>query len=538
MPAPSSEQRVLWLRILAWHAMVLCALFAWLESQTRPVPMHDVHVGAGERLHCLSYAPFHRPGQSPLKASAQVSREQIAADLAALAGITRCIRLYSIDHGLDQVPELARQAGLKVLLGTWVGHDQLANLTQLAHAIDLANRHSDVVEALIVGNEVLLRAERSEDDLRALLREARAHSKVPVSYADVWEFWLRHERLAREVDFITVHILPFWEDEPIAIEHALSHVAEIRARVDRHFAGKRILIGETGWPSQGRQRLDSQPSQVNQARYIREFVHMAKARGWEYNLIEAIDQPWKRKLEGTVGGYWGMLDAHTLAPKFPLAGPVSERASLGNALIAALLGAAITLLFAVSAAPRHSLRLGALLLVGASSGLLILLHWEHAQIAYRNALEWTVLGAIAVMSALLAPTLALWSGDGIPAAGTAWRAMRRAPLQLSAAHWLGALRAILLFAAAVAALLLLIDPRYRDFPTLLYLLPASIFASAASRQDRHGRDERVCAIVLALCAGGRWLAEPANSQAIAWLLTGLALALPAMLGRPQQHERG
>ena len=538
MSAPASERRLLWLRILVCHAILLGALFGWLNGQTRAVPMHDLQVGSGERLHCVSYAPFHRPGQSPLKASSRVSREQIASDLAALSAITRCIRLYSVDQGLDQVPELAREAGLKVLLGSWVGYDQAANHARLARAIELANSHPDVVEALIVGNEVLLRRERSEEELRALLREARAHSKVPVSYADVWEFWLRHDSLASEVDFITVHILPFWEDDPVDIERALTHVTEVRTRVGQHFSGKRILIGETGWPSQGRQRLESRPSPVNQARYVREFVHLATARNWEYNLIEAIDQPWKRKLEGTVGGHWGMLDAHTLTPKFPLAGVVRDRDGLGTAIIAAALGAAITLLFAFSAVPRHSLRLAALLLVGASGGLLILLHWEHAHIAYRNALEWMVLGTVGTMAALLAPALALWSGDGIPAASTAWRAARRAPLQVSAAHWLGALRAVLLFAAAVAALLLFVDPRYRDFPTLLYLFPAAIFAASASRLDRYGRAERVCATVLAVCVIARWLSEPTNPQAIAWLLTGFALALPALLIRPQQNEHG
>lgn len=538
MPASVPERRLLWLRILVFHALLLAALFAWLQWQTRPLVMHDLNLAADEKLHCVSYSPFHWPGQTPLHESAQIPIEQIAADLAALAKITDCIRLYSIDQGLDQVPALARTAGLKVLLGTWVGYDSRRNLNQLTRAIDLANANTDVVQALIVGNEVLLRRERSENEMRELLQMARTRSKVPVSYADVWEFWLRHDSLASEVDFITVHILPFWEDDPVNIDEALAHVSQIRTRVGAHFAGKDILIGETGWPSQGRQRMDSRPSPANQARYVREFVHLAKERGWDYNLIEAIDQPWKRALEGTVGAYWGMLAATTLEPKFALAGPVRDRPNLTNAFAAALLGAAITLLFTVTAVPRHSLRLGALAVLGASSGLIVLLHWEHAQIAYRNVLEWLSLGTVAVLAAVLAPALALWSGDGIPAAHTAWRAMRRAPLQVSAAHCLSLLRSLLLFAAAIAALLLLVDPRYRDFPTLLYLIPAAIFGIATWGQGRCGRAERVCATVLAIGVTGRWLSEPVNPQAIAWLLTGLLFAAPALLARPQQHEQG
>lgn len=537
MRADSAEHRLLWLRILMANAILLGCLYAWLHEQTRPVDMHNLQLAAGEKLHCLSYAPYHRPGQTPLNESLHIAREQLASDLAALAKITRCVRLYSVDQGLDQVPALARELGLKVLLGTWIGHDSVRNLTQLGHAIELANANVDVVEALIVGNEVLLRRERTVDELRTLLREAKSRAQVPVTYADVWEFWLRHDELASEVDFITVHILPFWEDDPVNIDDALAHVAKVRAQVGEHFAGKDVLIGETGWPSAGRQRMESLPSRVNQARYVREFVHGAHARGWSYNLIEAIDQPWKRALEGTVGGYWGMLDAATLTPKFPLAGPVQERSSLHNAIAASVLGAAITLLFAVTAGPRHSLRLGALMVVGAVSGVCVLLHWEHAQLAYRNLFEWLVLGAVATLGSALAPALALWSGDGIPTARTAWRALRRAPLQVSAAHWLAGLRGMLLFAAAVAALLLVVDPRYRDFPTLLYLLPAAILGVAGYGQGKCGRAERICATVLAICACGRVLSEPANPQALAWLLCGLVLAAPALLNRAQQHEQ-
>ena len=325
--APRTNRSQLWLALLIASTTMLLLLAAMLWLQTRPVRMHDLHLAEGEKLRCVSYAPYHRPGQTPLLEDTRIEREQIAADLAALAKITDCVRLYSIDQGLEHVPELARPLGLKVLLGAWIGYEKTKNARELERAIALANANADVVRALIVGNEVLLRRERTEDEMRELIRHAKAHAKVPVTYADVWEFWTRHDSLANEVDFVTVHILPFWEDEPVDIELALQHVAETRRHVGEHFAGKKILIGETGWPSAGRQREESKPSRVNQARYIREFVHRAHAEGWDYNLIEAIDQPWKRRLEGTVGGFWGMLDADSLEPKFPLAGTVAERHS-------------------------------------------------------------------------------------------------------------------------------------------------------------------------------------------------------------------
>lgn len=537
MLAPRTSQTALWTSLLSGSLALLALVAVWLLGQLHPVAMHDLQLAQGEKLKCVSYAPYHRPGQSPLDPDTHVGRAQIAADLAALAQITDCVRLYSVSQGLDQVPELARPLGLKVLLGAWIGYETAKNALELERAIALANANPDVVRALIVGNEVLLRRERSEDEMRALIRTAKAQVRVPVTYADVWEFWLKHDSLAAEIDFVTVHILPFWEDEPVDIVHALAHVAETRRLVGRHFDGRDILIGETGWPSAGRQREASQPSRVNQARYIREFVHQAHAEGWDYNLIEAIDQPWKRRLEGTVGGYWGLLDAATLAPKFPLAGPVSERDSVVGPLAGALAGALLALLLAVGAVPRVRLRIAALTACGALGGAVAVVHAEHALEAYRNVLEWLVLGGVAALAAALPLVLARWNGTRLPAADSAlaqaW-AQRRRPDATTA---LALLRGALLFAAAVAALLLWVDPRYRDFPLALYLGPALIFAVIGWWQNRPTTAERVCALVIVAAACGRWLMEPTNPQAIAWLLTGLGLALPTLLVRPEQGNQ-
>ena len=535
--APRTDRSRLWLALLIASTAMLLLLAAMLWQQTRPVPMHDLHLAEGEKLRCVSYAPYHRPGQTPLIEDTRIEREQIAADLAALAKITDCVRLYSIDQGLEHVPELARPLGLKVLLGAWIGYEKAKNARELERAIALANANADVVRALIVGNEVLLRRERTEDEMRELIRHAKAHAQVPVTYADVWEFWTRHDSLAAEVDFVTVHILPFWEDEPVDIELALEHVAETRRHVGEHFAGKQILIGETGWPSAGRQREESRPSRVNQARYIREFVHRAHAEGWDYNLIEAIDQPWKRRLEGTVGGFWGMLDADSLQPKFPLAGTVAEREGVAGPLGGAAVGGVLAFLLAATGRRTRCLRASAIGAAGALGGMVAVLHWEHAHLAYRDALEWSLLGGVAVLGALLPLTLARWYGEPLPDSGHAARILQRGERLRSKAASLGMLRGALLFAAAVAALLLWVDPRYRDFPTLLYLVPAVVLGVVGWWRSGTTRAEVTLALVILIGVVARWSSEPANPQAIAWLLTGLALALPVLLARTHQHEQ-
>ena len=180
-------------------------------------------INPDDKLQCLSYAPF-RAHQTSLSPSTQVSREQIAEDLAQLAKISDCIRTYAVDLGLDQIPELAAEVGLKVIQGIWLGRDRQKNLTQISTGIRLAREYPQTITALVVGNEVLLHGDMTASDLAATIRSVKAQVSVPVTYADVWEYWLRNRELYDAVDFITVHILPFWENFPVRAKFAAAHV--------------------------------------------------------------------------------------------------------------------------------------------------------------------------------------------------------------------------------------------------------------------------------------------------------------------------
>ncbi len=184
--------------------------------------------------------------------------------------------------------------------------------------VSLTKEYPGVITAVVVGNEVLLRGEMTAADLAANIRSVKSQlGTVPVTYADVWEYWLRHREVYEAVDFVTIHILPYWEDFPIRARHAAAHVESIRKRMAVAFPAKEILIGETGWPSAGRMREGALPSRANQAKVVSEILTLAKRENFRVNLIEAYDQPWKRQLEGTVGGYWGLIDAVKRAVKYP-----------------------------------------------------------------------------------------------------------------------------------------------------------------------------------------------------------------------------
>src|SRR6202012_5470436 len=132
-----------------------------------------------------------------------ISPKRIAEDLAQLAKISACVRTYSIENGLDQVPALAAKVGLKVMQGIWLGSDRFKNLAQISTVIALTRQSPDGITSVVVGNEVLLRGEMTTADLAATIRSVKAQVSVPVSYADVWEYWLRNRGNYDTVDFIT-----------------------------------------------------------------------------------------------------------------------------------------------------------------------------------------------------------------------------------------------------------------------------------------------------------------------------------------------
>jgi glucan 1,3-beta-glucosidase len=534
--------------VLAVAAAGAAAALAWWTAGVRPVSVVDAPV---DRLPCVSYTPFHSSGESPLAKGARATVAQMDADLAALAAITRCVRTYSVDQGLDEVPRLARKHGLRVLLGIWIGRDAAENEREIAHALEVLRGDGDVIDGVIVGNEVLLRRELPVAALRTYIDRVRAATPIPVTYADVWEFWLRNPELGDVVSFVTVHMLPYWEDDPQPIGRAVDHVLSVYERVRAAFPGKPILIGEVGWPGEGRRRENAVPSAANQARFAREFADAAARHGLRYNVIEAFDQPWKRRLEGTAGGSWGLLDADARR-KFPLQGPVPPSQGASRGLLGMAVGAIALLGFSRLRGPRTGIRGGTfLLLAGGTIGAAVLAQLHVLRTACRDAVECSIGTGFSVLSLLAAVLCAL----AIARRLEGWSASVPAPiveitrwLRTDASDWsrsdrvLGALRFALLLGAAFVALGLAFDPRYRDFPLAAFAAPAAGYAGLAwlseprARAASAGREERVLAAVLACCAPViAWRETLANVDAAAWI--GLCLLLAASVAPPLMRAR-
>ena len=467
---------------------VIAAVWWWLAT---PIVLARAPIDPDAKLQCVSYAPF-RGQQSPLDPTTHIPASQIEEDLTQLAKITDCVRTYSIENGLDQVPGVAAKVGLKVIQGIWLGSNRLKNLAQVAIAVRLAKEFPEVVTALVVGNEVLLRGEMTSSDLAAIIRSVKSQVSVPVTYADVWEYWLKNREIYDAVDFVTIHILPYWEDLPIRAKFAATHVNAIRQRMAVAFPGKEILIGETGWPSEGRMRDGALPSRTNQARVVSEILSMAKQEGFRVNLIEAYDQPWKRQIEGTVGGYWGFIDAAHRALKYPPGEPISNfplwKWQMAGGMVLSTLPflAAFLTLRRRPWTPRPSVWI-AVAISAATSGILFGVAADkmfYESYGIGGWLQWGALLAAGIAASILSAN-ALMAGRGLPTF-LELLGPREGRGKSILAYLLGASLAVTTLIGAETALGFVFDPRYRDFPYASLTMAVVPFATLLLNRPQKG----------------------------------------------------
>jgi exo-beta-1,3-glucanase (GH17 family)/cellulose synthase/poly-beta-1,6-N-acetylglucosamine synthase-like glycosyltransferase len=287
-------------------------------------------------LPSVSYAPFE--GTAHPDIDNVPNAEKIRADMKKLAPLTRAIRLYSSTGGVELVPPIAAEFGLKVTVGAWIDKNVDRNEREIDAAINLARHNSNVI-GVVVGNETVYRGEQKVSDLIELIKKVKKSVNVPVTTGEIWNIWRDNPELASSVDFIAAHVLPYWEN--FTAKQAVDQAVYIYQMLRDKFPGKRIMIAEFGWPSAGYNLRNADPGPFEQASVLRNFVSRAEAIGMEYNIVEAIDQPWKF-FEGGVGPYWGILNA-SREPKFAWTGPVVNENYWKLATIAVLVGILMSL---------------------------------------------------------------------------------------------------------------------------------------------------------------------------------------------------
>jgi exo-beta-1,3-glucanase (GH17 family)/cellulose synthase/poly-beta-1,6-N-acetylglucosamine synthase-like glycosyltransferase len=421
--------------VAAVVALVVCvhaALWALLQRQEAVSDFRGV-------LPSISYTPYSYSRNERPEEDVPPTAAQIRAELSLIAPYTRSVRTYSSTGGVEQVPPIAAELGLKTWVGVWLDDRAERDGREIAAAIEVARRYNNVT-SIVVGNETIktralagvaeirvgirdrlgnisrvetiklsdlpfdepalqaqalrrlaglqqakagkipaldeivdglkkeqidaalraeaekrlqaleakgekgsleatldaVKVEKSVEAQIAILKWVKRHSPVPVTSGQIWTDWINHPELAASVDFIAAHILPYWEPAGLpaskAVDSAIAHYDELR----QAHPGKRIVIAEFGWPSAGYNNHSADPGRAEQAMVLRDFAAQAEARGIDYNLFEAFDQPWKIN-EGSVGAYWGLFDASHQA-KFAWTGLVSDANHWRLASLAVLLG--------------------------------------------------------------------------------------------------------------------------------------------------------------------------------------------------------
>src|SRR6266853_611103 len=228
------------LLIAALFATLTFAVWAYLNRPTREPPWPA-------RIQGFAFSPF-RANEDPTHFQMPTDAE-IDADLALLEGRVNAVRTYSVGATLADVPALAEKHDLNVALGAWLDNHRDQNEEQLKTVIELANTHPNVVR-VIVGNEVLFRGELPIEELEKYLDRARAAISPPVGTAETWHEWFAHPELAQHVDFIGVHLLPYWEG--VSVDRAVEYSLAQLKRLQQTFPRKPIVVAEIGWPSRGR----------------------------------------------------------------------------------------------------------------------------------------------------------------------------------------------------------------------------------------------------------------------------------------------
>lgn len=254
-----------------------------------------------EPVHGLCFSPY-LDGQGP---GALVTAEQIRTRLKVIAPHTRWIRSFSCTDGNELIPVVAREFGIKTLVGAWLGNDMEINEREIEGVIAVAQAgHADLVA---VGNEVLLREDLTETQLLAYIDRVKAAlPTIPVGYVDAYYLFEKHPHVTAACDVVYTNCYPFWEGCPL--DSAIVYMQNMYRRSVAAAGGKRVIISETGWPNRGTAFRGSVPSKSAAMRYFVDTMNWAQKDGVEIFYFSAFDEAWKVGAEGDVGAFWGIWD--------------------------------------------------------------------------------------------------------------------------------------------------------------------------------------------------------------------------------------
>lgn len=254
------------------------------------------------QMHGICFSPYEgeqEPGDP-------ISEEQVRRKLALLQPHTRWVRVFSCTEGNDMIPQLAREYGFKTLVGAWLGEDKKKNEEEVARLIELAR--AGFVNVAAVGNEVMYREEMEESELlEYILRVKEALPDTPVGYVDAYYEFTNRPDITEACDVILANCYPYWEG--CHIDYSLLYMKQMYYQAKQAAQGKRVIITETGWPSEGDPLGVAEPGYENALKYFINAQRWSQKEDIEMFYFSAFDEGWKVGTEGSVGAFWGLWDS-------------------------------------------------------------------------------------------------------------------------------------------------------------------------------------------------------------------------------------
>ena len=252
-------------------------------------------------MHGLCFSPYEE-GQEPGEI---ITEKQIRRRMKIIKPYTKWIRSFSCTEGNELIPIIAKEYGIKTLVGAWLGNDAEINKKEIAGLIKLAK--DGYVDIAAVGNEVMYRKDLTEEELLAFMQQVKeAIPEVPMGYVDAYYEFSHRPKITEACDVILANCYPYWEG--CSIEYSLIYMKDMYNQAVKAANGKKVIITETGWPSQGKGLQGAIPSYENALKYFINTQQWSSEDNIETFYFSSFDESWKVGSEGDVGAYWGIWD--------------------------------------------------------------------------------------------------------------------------------------------------------------------------------------------------------------------------------------
>jgi len=252
-------------------------------------------------IHGICFS-LYEDGQKP---GDIISEEQIRRRIEILSPYTKWIRSFSCTEGNELITEIAKEYGMKTMVGAWLGSDKEMNEAEMNGLKMLANK--GLVNIAAIGNEVMYREDLTEEELLAYMHDFKASfPSIEMGYVDAYYEFSHRPRITEACDVILSNCYPFWEGCPI--DYALPYMKDMYHQAKAAGAGKRVIITETGWPSEGGGFEGSIASERSFLKYFIDAQNWAYTEEIEMFYFSSFDESWKVGNEGDVGAYWGLWD--------------------------------------------------------------------------------------------------------------------------------------------------------------------------------------------------------------------------------------